>query len=257
MGDIKVIGVDPAPSKGSTVFDIDNGFQTLETKCLDGYLKNQMTKNEKILVCWDAPLVNWNKPFENNFFSRSIERFFQTHYFPLQNTKNVKKIDGVSVLGYAACSHWTISQYCLGFPIISQYDKSKKPFELITENSQEISRHSVVEVHPAVAIYFWLGKDKMKPYKGKSKKVIDNLWSELIEVDCFSQYKNMEKHPNNDDQLDALVAYVLGIEWTKKDPQTVKLFGNNLTGSFLLPVTDLTNELCTKFEGYINHNKFK
>lgn len=55
MSDIKVIGIDPAPSKKSTIYDGEK-FEHKDYASLKKYLPEELEKNKKILICWDAPL---------------------------------------------------------------------------------------------------------------------------------------------------------------------------------------------------------
>ena len=266
MENIKVIGVDPAPKNPSTVYDKDNGIQKKYATDLVKYLNTETDngKNKDVLICWDAPLVYWNNSFWKSeekspkkdnidyLYCRPIEKFFQhKDHFPL--SKKIKKKQGVSVLSYAGCPHWTISKYCLGLPIIGQYDKSETPFDLITNEDKKwnSTKSSLIEVHPAVAMYYWLGKD-LKKYKG-NKVEVDRIWKRLQnKVDCF---KMIDYKPKDDDELDAIVAYVLGNEWANNNggESKVQLFGDATTGSFLLPFKtvnhDLASDLKKLYEG--------
>ena len=55
MQNIKVIGIDPAPSKKSTIFD---GKEFYQKDCneLKKYLEEIKFEKGNVLICWDAPL---------------------------------------------------------------------------------------------------------------------------------------------------------------------------------------------------------
>jgi hypothetical protein len=183
---IKVIGIDPAPGKNSVVFDEEEGFKSLDAKKLQGYLN---TINEPALICWDAPLsgpqqINSERADRKfNLYMRDIEYFLKEQNPP----------EGISVQGYAGCSHWTISQMLLGLPIIGPYhdNGNNPPFQLLTEDNKNLRLLQtpgkyVVEVHPAVALWLWLRgevEDEMtrrewfkKEKNGKVTKKIDWMY---------------------------------------------------------------------------------
>lgn len=235
----KIIGIDPAPSKKNTVYD-GNDFHSYCYGGLKDFLKKIKTENENVLICWDAPLSFSMKDVTNKtspLYKRKIEYFF--------SLKDAYKTPtGISVLGYAGCSHWVISQYLLGFPKISSFERNFiPPFELIFDK-KDIS-HSVTEVHPAVAIWLWLKAHNSKVnnwnYK-KDKNSFKNLKHELIQHNIIPENIEMK----NDDYLDAYIAWKLGREWVE-DKNNVEILGNANTGSFLLPYD---NALFKKFNNY-------
>ena len=300
MSDIKVIGIDPAPSKKSTVFDGDGliekkfsactcigtkieetNFYSCKPKELINLINYIKGCDEKILICWDAPLTgpDFNnikefknskkvKFYEGNFSDRKIEKWLRDLIHEIKENGNPKRqkkdsAKGVSVSHYSGCTHWTISQYIFGLPRIGKNNSEKLPFELVKcDECKNHINHHIVEVHPAVAMYFWLGcLSKYKNFKkgdlkeetstdrikkiwdcSDNKKCSDNdngNYNNIKEVYC-KIFPNCENQPcpENDDQLDALVAYMLGKAWLKKDSKEtlkVKLFGDENTGAMLLP----------------------
>ncbi len=221
---IKVIGIDPAPKKGLTIFDGAN-FCQISGADMKEYLGKAKRESESVLICWDAPLsFNENLSFGekcDNLYTRIIENFFKS-----------KLPKEISILGYAGCPHWTISQYLLGYPKISPFDEGfTPPFNLVFDKGG-ISK-SVTEVHPAVAIWLWL-KDSIPPHESWSYKssdldaVIDALNRQSILPDNIKI--------KNDDYLDAYIAWKLGRDWI--NGQGVCILGDNHTGSFLLPYNE-------------------
>ena len=104
----QVIAIDPAPSKRSTVFD-GEGYSHLTDGGLRDYVNLIASERPGTLVCWDVPLTGPADrvragSFRYDFTKRSIERFFS-----IEST-GFKTPNGISVLGYRACPHWTISR---------------------------------------------------------------------------------------------------------------------------------------------------
>ena len=235
-GKINVIGIDPSPGKGSTVFDGKSFLPALGAKELHEYLD---TLGSKTLVCWDAPLTGPATPDvvmshhgkQRPYTQRLIEQFFSS-----QN--EIKAPNGISVRPYSGCSHWTLSRALLGLPRVGKWDcpLQNLPFELVEEDDakkRDWTKRKVVEVHPALALFLWSERDADESWEYKNKKdttVFDVMKEEFLR----SLDKNIRNSkPVNDDQLDALVAYVLGRRWL--DGDEVVLLGSKDTGHFLVP----------------------
>lgn len=248
--DIKVIGIDPKPSgkkndkEGHCIYN-GKQFEILSHSELAKYLQKQFEEKENILICWDAPLsfpkfksLNF-LDIESLFTQRTIEKFFS-------RAEGEKTPTGISVQGYAGCPHWTISQYLLGYPRINPRDKSETPFELIFDKKDlEKYDKSLVEVHPAIAIWLWLKNKDINEWEYK-KKDFNKVVELLKRKDIISKGLDTE----NDDQLDAYVAWKLGTEWVEGN--RVDILGNNDTGSFLLPYDE---KLFKKFDNFTKENK--
>lgn len=246
-GMVKVIGIDPAPGKGSHVFDED-GIRHLDHSSLKSFLDKLRKNTDKCLVCWDAPLTGPHSPDtevikKQDFTQRVIESFFK------DQTTGFKSSEGISVQGYARCPHWTISKYMLGLPRIGKYDKQlpKLPFRLITENKPALYptvKDFVVEVHPAVSIWLWckhLGeKDFVSWEYKKDKKILEKVWRTLKEIlveyniVTLDDFKINDFNPKTDDELDAYVAWLLGELWIQNEDKVIML-GSSETGAFLVP----------------------
>src|SRR5687767_3398250 len=92
---VKIIGIDPAPTKGLDVFDgSDHRFLLAEAHAFIGGLR----KGDNVLVCWDAPLtgpaggvVGGGAPSGSAFSQRPIEQFFS------RNRHGFKVPSGISV----------------------------------------------------------------------------------------------------------------------------------------------------------------
>lgn len=227
----KVIGIDPAPVKESTVFDGETirhlSFENLQ-KEVDSYRTNY----SELLICWDAPLLD-TTGIKAPYFKMIESKLKQVFY----ESGNKKKpgAEGVSVLPFAGCPHWTISRYVLGLPRFSKYDAANIPFKLIEEKS-ELAKISfgVVETHPAVALYYWSNK-KLGAYKGSKQSVISNIWQQVLKHPHVGMLNiNNRVLPKNDDELDAIAAYMLGKLWLQHE-NVAQLYGNSEVGAMLLP----------------------
>ena len=229
MSDIKVIGIDPAPSKKSTIYDGEK-FEHKDYASLKKYLSEELEKNKKILICWDAPLsfyLNTKSPFTK----RVIEKFFTKKITGFKTPK------GISIRPYSECSHWTITQYILGYPYIRPiYPASSHSFNLVFEKAS--INKSVTEVHPALAMWIW-GKTNNFEIKNYKKNIddLDEIIDKLIIINVVDKqiktkiYEQEVKYQA--DCLDAYIAWKLGNDWI--NGTDVEILGGNKTGSFLLP----------------------
>lgn len=249
---IKVVGIDPAPGKHSTIFDGER-FWTLDPVSLGKKLEQY--RKEKTLICWDAPLTGKGQDIGNGSLSdRPIEKFLRGRI----------KAEGVSILPYSGCPHWTISRSLLGLPKVGNYDRDDIPFKLLASTLCDVPM--VAEVHPAVAVFLWLG-DKFQKYKssdfkkGKSRSIVKKLWNELISLRGFLEIRNLgtikiNVEPQNDDELDALIGYILGIKFVNGD--NVYLLGDGddedvaKSGAILIPSTGLSKNFNTMFKNESN-----
>ncbi len=248
MDDMLIVGVDPAPGKGSTAVEINikNGKPSI-TLCKDKKVLStqelyecikEWNKESSVLMAWDAPLTgpsDIEKPWEDHSLTRrEIEALV---------AKKIDRIPGISVRGYGGCPHWTISQRMLGLPKLHPAHAGGD-FTLIEADSQKnylTDHHHVVEVHPAVAIWQWLQESNNGwRYKGSTKEsqsiraeFCDRLaakWKEL-DLDIGSILEDAKK---SDDVLDALTAAVLAYMWVSNDEKVV-LVGNKHKGAWLVP----------------------
>lgn len=250
---MKVIGIDPAPSKKTVIYD---GEQFIEISAIE--LKKEYLDKVKAdtLICWDAPLTGgMSENFEDGdspFYQRRIEQLIN---------KIMPKVEGISTLPYAGCSHWAITQHCFGFPLINDEFKPMKqtPFKLIfnqDEQDKPFEGKYIVEVHPALALWLWL-KDKVEDwnYKGgtgknkktsaEKKEIIKKIITELNEKLSFNVPLEIEK----DDYLDAYIAWKLGDLWINEKKKVI-LVGNKNTGAMLLPNVDDAITLQENLEKY-------
>lgn len=250
---MKVIGIDPAPSKRTVIYNDIDGFTEIEANKLKEYLDDEFKNSEEdILICWDAPLTGgMSENFEdgdNPFYQRRIEILIN---------KIIPKVEGISTLPYAGCSHWAITQHCFGLPQINDEFKPKKPtpFKLISsqdEQEKTFEGKYIVEVHPALALWLWLqnnvhdwnykgGTGKKKRTSAQKREIIKEIITNLNKKLSFGVPCDIEK----DDHLDAYVAWLLGTLWLENENK-VLLVGNKNTGAMLLPNVLMLQELCKK-----------
>ncbi|WHZ06841.1 MAG: hypothetical protein OJF59_000594 [Cytophagales bacterium] len=217
-----IIGIDPAPAKGSTIFD---GIKCYPSMNPDEVIKFIEELEPPVLICWDAPLTGPGELKDGMFTDRPIEKYFRRM---LRQEPDKQKVGGISVQGYAGCTHWTVSKYIFGLPRISrlEIDEENLPFKLATSRDS-IKKH-IIEVHPAMAIYLWL--ENVPVYKRKPN-VAKDLFGQLKDKGIFAP--TMPFEIKDDDQLDALVAYSLGRRWI--DNAGVSLIGDKKNGQLLLP----------------------
>lgn len=218
-----------------------------------------------VLVCWDAPLTGpWNPDNDDLFLpkdhtKRPLETFFTNK--PIAGVFRVPK--GISVLGYGGCPHWTITRRLLGLPRVGPYDRTDLPYELVAddEHGLRVGGAFIVEVHPALAIWLWCRR-RMRTRKNwtykKDVKLTRHLWqtvmNNLAQDGCDEALLSRfgAKEPMDDDELDVLVAWLLGALWSrrtvgKRGARLVRLMGNRNTGCMLLPNID---GLAKRFEDF-------
>ncbi len=190
---LKILGIDPAPGKESVVYD-GKKFLSFDYKELKRYL---FAHKEPLLICWDAPL---GVDVEESLTMKRVEK----------ELRALKPPKGINVLPFATCPHWTISQYLFGLPNICGCEPKAK---LITSFCASLEKLNIIEVHPALSMWLWLrDKDLNWHYKGNRVKKSE-VKKRIVEiVKALSQKFREIAFPKieNDDQLDAFVAWLLG-----------------------------------------------
>ncbi|MBN2801155.1 MAG: DUF429 domain-containing protein [Deltaproteobacteria bacterium] len=271
MGDYNVLGIDPASSKLSTVFD-GTSFHEVPP----GSLRDVVCASPDTLICWDAPLTGppdeVESIYEGDLCTRVVEKYLgggvvrwsqrpAGAWRPQRGSAPPKAPAGISVLGFAGLTHWTISRRTLGLPRVGPFDAAltELPARLITEGgaqppAPDERRPSVVEVHPAVALWLWRAPNGRTTWLYKRDgDVLRDVWGELKAV----LYPLAEQHPQlkagmeaasdtpgvSDDHLDAFIAWALGLLWTRQaaDQPAVVLLGDARTGAMLVPLCELTS----------------
>jgi predicted RNase H-like nuclease len=239
---MNVVGVDPAPTKGLDVFDGRHRHVPLDAA---RSLINELKEQQNVLVCWDAPLtgpptavVAGGNARGSDFSQRPIESFFS------RRESGFKVPEGISMRGYSGCPHWALSRSLLGLPQVGPFDvnESSLPLVLVTTDNPPIQGRHVVEVHPAVALWLWTRNERETGASWKYKKsleVMSNLWDILLAIPRVSEVIGdpLTSGPASDDELDAIVAYMLGFLWVREH-RSVVLLGDSNRGTFLLPRVD-------------------
>jgi hypothetical protein len=236
---LKVVGVDPAPTKGLDVFDGQH--RRVALNGARSYVSS-LGALQDVLICWDAPLtgppgvtVSGGEASGSAFSQRPIESFFS------RADSGFKAPPGISVRGYSGCPHWAQSRSLLGLPRVGPFDvgEASLPFGLLTTDTPPTAGRHVAEVHPAVALWLWCrtgrGSEASWEYK-KSDSVLRELWGLLLAIPSISPVlsEGPIEAPHSDDVFDARVAYLLGRLWLNGS-RSVVLLGGADQGTFLLP----------------------
>lgn len=117
---MRVVSVDPAPSKNSTLYSAEDGFQPVPAGDVRSRLKSFAPP---VLLCWDAPLTGPRSPEEaggqdGDFTTRRFEKFLMRG----TKKKGFGTPKGITVAPYCGCPHWTISRAALGLPRVGPFD---------------------------------------------------------------------------------------------------------------------------------------
>lgn len=262
----RVIGIDPAPSKKSVVcyYSGDNLlFKSFDAQQLQEFLTSCKEETSNAFLVWDAPLTgpkvlepNTGEPYpEKNFSQRDIERFFGN------STEAYKTPKGINTLNYSGCQHWTITRAMTGLPKVGQYCQSDGlPFNHIEDSTSfnKLKPPYIVETHPALAIFLLLKgcfsfDDPVWDYKNSTKPDNSKMTMETKMEKILYALKHKIELPSydqvtSDDQLDALVSWVLGYQYLTQNQPKVSILGNSRTGSMLLPYNEaLFNDFETTY----------
>lgn len=253
---MKIIGIDPAPSKDTVIYD-GRKFRIIKVKNLKRFISCMEKLYEDIFICWDAPLSAATSKGCFNLYERNIEKFFNRQ---TKKNKSFTIPQGISTLGYAGCPHWTISQYIFGYPVLNYEFTKPLKYTLVSSQSDIANKGLyITETHPALSMWIWAKNShiiKSWLYKHNSKKVdqrvemIQNIIEDLetrLDIRIPKDEILLDtKHMS--DKLDAYICWLLGkklFEFNNK----VKIYGDSLNGSFLLPFDDdIHNEMIQSFK---------
>lgn len=245
---IRAIGCDVAPKKGGDLFDGREFSQLapgeLAIEC------RRLSTMPGVVVAWDSPLTGPPDPDGaisgiQDLTQRPIEAFFRSSAWGFKVPK------GISVLPFCGCPHWTISQHILGLPRTGPFMASDEslPFNLLLDKpvpgAGEVCKASIVEIHPAVAMWLWCKDADVPPesweYKRRPSKV--KMLRKLLgdRVDGLGALPP----PENDDQLDAMIAWLLADRWV--GGAGVMLLGDRRSGAFLVPVIESLRSAFERF----------
>ena len=254
---MKVIGIDPAPAKNSLVFDGERFLEFTPFE-LKEYINNLTLDYESVFISWDAPL---SAAIDESNFSltiRKIERFFNRLG---RYAKELNIPEGISTLGYATCPHWTLSQYIFALPILNPSLQQPSEFTLVmSEDDIKTQGFYITEIHPALSMWILL-KDTLKNnpifkeswrYKGDKKPQTlekrTHLIQELLKLPLVKNEVDVKRVViNTDDELDAFICWLMATLLVKQD-KSVRIYGDSLYGSFLLPYDE---EIYNNLDSYL------
>lgn len=257
---MKIIGIDPAPLKKNVLFD-GEVFRSLSVEALKQYLDGI---GEDVLICWDSPLNRGTNNGYGGFHTRRIERFLQSRITGIPK--------GIETSGYAECTQWTVSQYCLGYPIANEaYVKTDGyKFRLLESGACPLSGQYVVETQPGVSLWLLL-RDRIRSvewrYKGKkgNRELNQEIVNKLFRMPFFSgalkpvkqkleeEYRlTYDPFPLNTQimesgMLDAFVAWLTGFMYQEGSGKA-KLLGDHRSGSILLAYD---KDFFTAYDNYL------
>jgi hypothetical protein len=264
---MRVVSIDPAPKKPAVVFQGTGKPEQVQAIDLPTYCE-RLVQEPDLLLCWDAPLTG--PPIDEGgypaaYSQRPIEAFFS------RSANGFKSPPGISVLPYSGCPHWAITRATVGLPRLGRFDTAldQLPFTLCDEHTSLVGKGRwIVETHPAIAIWLWC-RDAGTPmdaqeiswvYKGRSPgRTIEELWSVLRAVwvtngnGAISETVNKAETPKTDDDLDAIVGWVLGTMFVQGS-KAVAVVGDKSTGAILLPAVD---SIVENFRNFRSSLKFK
>ncbi len=227
-----VLGIDPAPSKNTVVFDGREFKEWPAVTVRDTLHKRVRDETENgghVLVLWDAPLCMDS----GNFYSREVDRsaksvvkaWIKDDVVSGKKNGKIKEKNAVGVADAAGCPHNILSMDVLGMP--AGVREPGQQLQLLTDPlALEAGGAWVAEVHPAVAIGAWyqhygLGKHhepkKLPRYKQDNATAREVFKALLSDVDELHRLLPLTLPMDElleeatDDRLDAFVAWALGM----------------------------------------------
>jgi len=240
--DTHVIGVDPASGKGLCFFNGERYSSKHEILPVDSrhWIEDEFATHRRVLLTWDAP-ISFN--CTHSLTTRPIERTHSPVAIwvreQVQEGRIAKK--AVAIGRFSDLPHWVISCHCLGMP----YGVSPKGLRIASHRDEVIrsdeSMRWVIEVHPAVSMaLWWVGmnmKGALPKYKGNKPAAQNHLareaiWASFLDKGLAS--KDTEP-PADDDQLDAWVAWKMGVDFLSGEACWV---GTPESGGFVLPTEE-------------------
>ncbi len=148
---MRVIGIDPAPTKQTAVYDGER-FTFWDVLDVPARVADLARSHLDLLVAWDAPLGL--DPGPSRFYGRRVDRAAKRLNDRWVADRRVeRKVIGVA--DAASCPHNLLTQAALGLPVGGPH----APWQLV-ETAQPLPAAGrwLVEVHPAVALGAWWGR---------------------------------------------------------------------------------------------------
>ena len=233
----RVIGIDPAPSKKSALWEARGGSKRTVLE-LAAYLQ-AAERDDALLIVWDSPL---SFAPQRSFSDRLIDKAARSWVKEQVEAERIEK-GAVSVLHFSGCAHWPVSCYVLGQPFPS------------TQHGLRIRRAGgslpipgealILESHPAVALAaLWMEVEQGLPFpKYKNLPVSARAASRIAERLDFPPEAG-----RNDDTLDAYVSWRLGKLYLKNAAQRV---GDLASGCYLLPQGPAATSIQERFDALL------
>lgn len=223
---LQVLGVDPAPSKPTVLFD-GTSFEVLEPLDVRPWLEARLSAEPATVVAWDAPLA-----FDpaTSFYVRPVDK---------RLADAARAEPAVNTAAFGNLSHWSITCYTLGFP----FGEPPAGLQVVDSLPSELKGPVAIEVHPAFALYQWwklAGRVAPVPaYKKSGRRKRLAAVDELLEaVGSQLQARGVLADAlaagtaGPDDLLDAMVAWEVGTRFARGSTSTV---GSAAAGFIVLP----------------------
>lgn len=229
-----VIGIDPAPTKRSAVYD-GKSFAWWDALEVADRVAELAIQHRNVLVTWDAPL-SIDPEGTSRFYSRQVDRTAGARVKEWVAAGRVEQ-GAIGISPAASCPHNYLSQATLALPV----GNPKPPWTLLKVGDQPPrSGHHIAEVHPAVALgAWWDGKWPMPCYKlGGGRKAQAVRAGRLSIVQWLQRAHGFPQGaPDSftDDHVDAWVAWRLGAGLLRGDVVT---WGPRVGGNYLMPTIE-------------------
>jgi len=244
--DTRVFGVDPKPSghrHAVAYLQSESKGLSLRIDQPDHQgLEKMITKIKKsgrrALLLWDAPLGGFAGEHgheKERWTMRDCEKKLRD--IKIGDTKLIK-VPGVSVQHFTSCQHWYVSQRLTGHPQVGVAVSDQAIGLVASAKTNPPTPLQVAETHPAVALALSWKLLPLKPseqaegrkedrgrYK-KSRKLIPSLFGKvLLKLQKIVEKDQRELRATvggrrSDDELDALVALTVGLDWLQTGRST-------------------------------------
>jgi len=221
----RVIGIDPAPTKPTVLYD-GNIFSSVKPPKIREYIVDVAQKSTSVLIAWDAPLSFAN----TNFYDRPVDKAVRA-WIKAKITGRRVSAKAINARCFAGLPHWAISCFTLGLPFGQPLCGLALLPSIPTEGQIGLF---AIEVHPAVAMGAkWISRQFRDPFPCYKKN--PTACAKIARRLGFPRDAG-----KNDDNLDAYVAYWLGQLFLSGEASWL---GDPATGGYVLPDCSASNEL--------------
>ena len=135
-----VLGVDPAPSKQTVVFD-GTAFRKWRASEVVGEVRRARKGSRSLLIAWDAPM---SFSPARGFSDRAVDKGTRAW---LKEAFGASC--GVNALPFSQCPHWAITSAALGVPTGDGFASR------VVRPAATLTGTFAIEVHPAVTLAWW------------------------------------------------------------------------------------------------------